>query len=351
MDNQEQQPTIQPQIPVQPITQLTQTPPEPKKSFPKWPILIGGIFLILIIGAGAYLLGQKTMTKTVEKPQAVVKNPTATPTPNPTAGWKTYTNTGDIGGIGFSLKYPNSYQVIPGQQIIKRDNPQIGIPYNFLKITQAEKTNDFVLMVGVKDTSDILMPTSIAYTDKVINGMTFKQYTNNNNFMEIGKCNAYGYVIEKNNSIYNLFTCDTDTATFDKMMTTFKFTDQAPQAQPTTLKIPEYGVQIVLSDEIKDAYYINTTADKGYVYLKVHSLDTEPQCLKDDSSTAALSRVGKDDINPMSQEKYSTSYKGLSAGNYFYYIDLAQYVCAQSVSGKTKLDLVRKAFTNAAITQ
>ncbi len=119
----------------------------------------------------------------------------------------------------------------------------------------------------------------------------------------------------------------------------------------TTLKISEYGVQIVLTDNIKDAYYIRTTADKGYVYLKVHALDEESQCKKDDSSTAALSRVGKDDINPMNQTKYSDSYKGITIGNYFYYIDLAQYSCAESSAGKILLEKVRTAFANAEIIQ
>lgn len=121
--------------------------------------------------------------------------------------------------------------------------------------------------------------------------------------------------------------------------------------QKTYLEVPEFGVKIQLSDEIKDAYYVNTTASKGYVYLKVHSLDIEPQCKKDDSSTAALSRVGKDEINPMTNGKYSDSFKGKVIGNYFYYIDLAQYSCAESIEGKANLEKVRSAFTNAQIIQ
>lgn len=222
-----------------PVTQPIQTIPS-NSSKTKYILLSVFILLIIfLVGGGAYYLGganQKSSSqKNTNQTTSTTASPTLTPIPtiqttptsssDTTAGWKTYVNNkGDIGEVGFTIKYPDIYNVITGQQITKRDNPQIGIPYNFLKITQEEKTNDFVLMVGVKDTSDILMPTSITYTDKVINGMTFKQYTNNNNFMEIGKCNAYGYVIEKNNSIYNLFTCDTDTATFDKMMSTLQFT-------------------------------------------------------------------------------------------------------------------------------
>ena len=135
---------------------------------------------------------------------------------------------------------------------------------------------------------------------------------------------------------------------FDQILATLKFTETS---QESVLKIPEYGVQITLSDEIKDAYYINTTTSKGYVYLKVHSLDTEPQCKKDDSSTASLSRVGKDEINPMTNGKFSDSFKGKVIGNYFYYIDLAQYSCADTTEGKAKLEKVRSAFTTAEITQ
>lgn len=126
--------------------------------------------------------------------------------------------------------------------------------------------------------------------------------------------------------------------------------DMCPKST-SSLDIKEFGVKIVLSDTVKDAYYIGTTANKGFVYLKVHSLDFEPQCKSDDSSTAALSRVGKDDINPMSEKKYSESFSGTTIGNYFYYIDLAQYACAQSAQGKAILDKVRAEFPKVQIIQ
>lgn len=126
---------------------------------------------------------------------------------------------------------------------------------------------------------------------------------------------------------------------------------RAEETSQSFLEIPEYGVKFALSESIKDAYYLPATADKGYVYLKVHSLDSEPQCAKDESSTAALSRVGKNDINEMSGQKYSDSGNGVVIGNYYYYIDLAQYSCAESTEGKAKLEKVRTAFTNAEITQ
>lgn len=130
---------------------------------------------------------------------------------------------------------------------------------------------------------------------------------------------------------------------------TINNTNEPTNTAPTlpTLKIPEYGVEITLSDDIKDAYYVTKN---NYIYLKVHSLDTEPQCKSDDTSTAALGKAGKDEINPMSEKKYSDSYKGVTIGDYFYYTELAQYECATSTQGKTLLEKVRTAFTNASTT-
>lgn len=117
------------------------------------------------------------------------------------------------------------------------------------------------------------------------------------------------------------------------------------------LEIPEYGVRFALSDNIKDAYYLPSTADKGYVYLKVHSLDSEPNC-NDGSSlgVAALSKVGKDDINEISGKKYSDSGNGVTIGNYYYFIDLEQAVCSQNLSNQTLETNARKAFGDASAT-
>lgn len=99
MENQ--QPPIAPQIPVQPV----QAPTEPKKSLPKWPILIAVVLLILIFGAGAYLLG-KNQTVNQKPASKIAQIITPTPTKFPpavlldTSDWKTYSNN------YFSFKYP-----------------------------------------------------------------------------------------------------------------------------------------------------------------------------------------------------------------------------------------------------
>ncbi len=136
--------------------------------------------------------------------------------------------------------------------------------------------------------------------------------------------------------------------------TTITATPTTTSAQTKNfLEIPEYGVKIALSENIKDAYYLPETATKGYIYLKVHSLDLEAQCKKDNSSTAAISRLGKNDQVPyeMTYEEFTTQRAtGVTIEDYFYYIDLAQYSCAETKAGQALLEKVRKEFSEAAKT-
>jgi hypothetical protein len=345
----------------QPVQQPIESNPLPvKKSLPKWPLLIVGIVLILIIGAGAYFIGQKSMTKTVEKPKAVVQKPTATPTPDPTANWKTYQ------GQYFSFKYPQDWSLDSSNKnsikltMVVNDKDSLGNPIklqsnisvNFLSVPQNTTLNDWLktryfrndqplfnlalksvkkTILSVSDALRIEMPGAAGYDDEGV----------------VTIHNGYGLDI----SIIGDSLFGTNMKIFNQILSTFKFTDQTAQAQPTTLKIPEYGVQIALSDEIKDAYYINATADKGYVYLRVHSLDSELYC-NDNSNlgVAALNKVGKDEIDQRTGGKFSDSGSGSVVGDYYYYIDLEQAVCSQTASNQTIETNARKAFGEASKT-
>jgi len=103
---------MEPNIPpVQPPTPgpVPEQKTEPKKSLPKWPLMIVSVILLATLLTGAYLLGknqivnQKSASKTV---QAIA--PTVTPTPNPTANWKTYSNS----NYNFSFQYPSDWTVV-----------------------------------------------------------------------------------------------------------------------------------------------------------------------------------------------------------------------------------------------
>ncbi len=98
--------TDQPPAPSIPPT--PQAPPEPvKKSSPVFVIALI-LLLIAIAALGGYVLWTKYLNKSSTK---VAPTPIAiespSPTPDPTAGWKTYVNTKYF----YSLKYPNDYKV------------------------------------------------------------------------------------------------------------------------------------------------------------------------------------------------------------------------------------------------
>lgn len=160
------------------------------------------------------------------------------------------------------------------------------------------------------------------------------------------------YLFGKNSSSNNLIVTNTS-PTNSPTPTVTAILTKTPVQTANFLEIPEYGVKIALSENIKDAYYLPETAAKGYIYLKVHSLDSEPQCKKDISSTAAISRLGKNDQVPyeMTYEEFTTQRAtGVTIGEYFYYIDLAQYACAETKVGQALLEKVRKEFSEAAKT-
>jgi hypothetical protein len=126
MENQEQQP-IQPQIPVQPVSQPIQSP-EPKKSFPKWKLILSLVVILVLVGnvsLGLFLMNRNSKPQVACTMEAKICpdgssvgrigpkcefSPcpkTSTPTPDSTANWKTE----EAVGQPFSFKYPVDWNV------------------------------------------------------------------------------------------------------------------------------------------------------------------------------------------------------------------------------------------------
>ena len=327
----------------------------------KFFIILLAVILLVALAAGAFFFGKYYSKNNVSPTAQNTKS--QTPAPSQTtdvAGWKTYTNS----KYGYSIDYLNSWRVR------EFDQTKTGAAFSPLN-----KSNDYVnetisIDAGLKSTDSLDLPfesyAKIAAT-KEIQGykslVSIKKITTTEGLIgyettwmvqSIGpggsaESSPITYFELPNNKNYVVrfsLSQPEDLAVYEKMLTTFKLIGQQ-KTQETFLKIPEYGVQITLSDEIKDAYSVKKN---GYIYLKVSSLDSEPQCKSDDTSIAALGRVGKDEINPMSGGKYSDSFNGKVIGNYFYYIDLAQYSCAEKPENKVLLDKIRKAFSNASST-
>lgn len=340
----------------------TEAKPEKTSVFKsKFFIALAVIVLLLVIAAGGFIFGKYYSKNNVS--QTAVNTKSQTPAPSPTAevaGWKTYSNS----KYNYSIDYLNSWRVREFDQTktgaafsplnkpndyanetINIDAGQksidsVNLPFeDYAKIAATKEIQGYKSLVSIK---------KITTTEGVVGYETtwMVQSIGPGGSSESSPITYFELPNNKNYVVKVSLGQPQDLGVYEKMLTTFKLTGQK-QAQETFLKIPEYGVQITLSDDIKDAYFVKKN---NYMYLKVSSLDIEPQCKSDDTSIAALGRVGKDEINPMTGGKYSDSFSGKVIGNYFYYIDLAQYICAEKPENKTLLDKVRTAFSNASST-
>jgi hypothetical protein len=141
-------------------TPKPQAPIEPKKSFPKWLLIIAGVILLTLLLTGTYMLGRNQSQKSTLKPTAtqaavtpttmVTSIPTITTVPtiavslspelNYTANWKTYTNSANL----FTLKYPALFTVteeIEKENYANNHNEKVDFTYYNLKFSTGKIVN------------------------------------------------------------------------------------------------------------------------------------------------------------------------------------------------------------------
>lgn len=345
------------------------TTEKPKKQFalPKIALIGLGLLLIFLLLVVGYYMGTNKSSK-IQAPAKVTESPTQIPVNNTNAEWKTYTNS----KYDYSIDYPGNWYnrefgdpSITGSAFTKSSksndyaNETISIDIN--NKTLNDYGIPFETYVKTAATHEIQNYKSLASIKKITTADGIVGYETTWNVQSIGPGGTgtslprtYFEIPNNDKATVQIeLSKEEDLAVYEKMLTTFKFNGQTQpiqQNQQTLLEVPQFGIKIALSEDIKDAYVVVPKSNPNdYVYLKVHSLDGETQCNSDESSTAAISKVGKDAVSEMSGKKYSDSFNGVTIGNYYYYIDLAQYSCAESEVGKAKLELVRKAFSNASI--
>lgn len=359
-ENNTSQPVSTPELTPTPNIPTNQSKPRPIKLI-AFAFLI--IFIVLVIFLSGYIFAKNQTSKQITQTPSVTQTPSPSPTIDPTEDWKTYTNKEK----GYSFKFPPSWttretegSVTVSSNIKYPESPNDTEPITYWVFTEyldnPKKlefkdlaTNDY------KDLKD-----SFNYSSDNIKGNT--AYRTTSLPSQLG-C-EWVYFPDKNNGLVGLVFCaydknkpfkgqDENYKIFNQILSTFKFTNlNSQESAQKYLEIKEYGIKIPLSDAIEDAYYYtkyNKTDDITYVYLRVHSLDSESYCNDNyNMSLAALNKVGKDEIDQRSGNKYSDSGNGMVIGNYYYFIDLSQAVCSQKTSNQTVETNARKGFSEAS---
>lgn len=202
---------------------------EPKPKLTKWvKILIVVVTLALIsLPAGIYFLGKNTAPKTQNTPQAVAK---PTPTPDPTANWKTYS------GSIFSLKYPANWFLSPGAQSVTLSDVQTpgDIPlkispneHQIIQVSffQGEMPTNFLEQNGVTGQNPTIKPF-------YVNGYSGIRGQSGSTIGTID--NVY---IKSPNGGYVIFQkLLGDKKTFEQILSTFKFTNSVSPDETVTVE-------------------------------------------------------------------------------------------------------------------
>jgi hypothetical protein len=250
MENQEQ-PPIQSQMPVQPISEPVQSPIiEPKKSFPKWPLIIVGVILITVLLTGTYFLGQKLNNKVACTTEAKLcpngssvgrAGPkcefspcpkTPTPTPDPTANWKTYT------GADFTIKYPADYSVIPSSYVSSSNYPN-GSLVTFQSTTSAITITESDNSRHLTTANALGNGPGLSYTKDFLTGKIIQSFfvdavagVGVENIAAGQSGTEFDTIWINNGKIYQATTSTKDGyAALKQMLSTFKFANQTAQTQ------------------------------------------------------------------------------------------------------------------------
>lgn len=228
-----------PQVPIQP---MPETPPiQPNPVMPPAPkkvsgVLIAGLILLFISVlalVGYYFIQTKGLNVNISTPTPLVTiAPTPTATPDPTADWKTYTDSAKT----YTFKYPSDWT--PSTDVGLFNNPNkdwiFGVEISSSSLSAQEWVS------SKRCTSDILGKLcSIETTSPILNSIQFTNF--GSQYTEIGTVIKHGasiFEINLNARNPNQPVDDNTKNTYAQILSTFKFTEVSPSPSSTPSSTP-----------------------------------------------------------------------------------------------------------------
>ncbi|OGG14807.1 hypothetical protein A2773_06935 [Candidatus Gottesmanbacteria bacterium RIFCSPHIGHO2_01_FULL_39_10] len=203
---------------IPPVPPPPPIPPPPAGGPPKFSIfpILGGIILVILVATGAFFFG-KSQNNSPQSNSSPSLSPTSSqlplsPTPDPTANWKTYTNK----QFSFTVNYPPEWEV--------DDNDALIIRFGSLT-SRIDKINIYIIDNKNQVTVDKLRQNLTDIDPITIGGFQGIKGINKDYLKE--NKTIYSANIIKDNNIFTISTVDfQDTnlkTTFDQILSTFKF--------------------------------------------------------------------------------------------------------------------------------
>ena len=231
-------PTEIPQFPSSPpiSAHISTSPPPPTGGPPKFPLfpILAGIILMIIVATGAFLLGKSQNPPSTSNPQPTTYNlpPSPSPTPDPTADWKIYTNT----EYRFSVKHPPKLSFVEQKsdtsllQINFAPLKDESSPYFSIQVKKPDKPENIIQNIKAQIVGHI--------TDKITSqqldphGFSGLQY----DYTTLEGKQRSTVIITNN---YYFYVIEADTNSIDQILSTFKFLDKSNSATNTPIKTPQ----------------------------------------------------------------------------------------------------------------